>query len=120
MKLYIGGCCQGKADYVSAQTGLVPVCCTPDQALNAPAINCFHLTMRQVVEAGNTGEAFARTLLDHNPEAVVICDEIGLGVVPLDPFERRWREETGRALCLLAAAAERVERVSCGLGQRLK
>ena len=72
------------------------------------------------MEAGGSGEAFARTLLERNPGAVVVCDEVGLGVVPLDPFERRWREETGRALCLLAAAAERVERVSCGLGQRLK
>lgn len=120
MKLYIGGCCQGKTGYVQAQTGLTPVRCTPEQALSAPAINCLHLTLRQVVEGGGTGEAFARALLEHNPDAVVVCDEIGLGVVPLDPFERRWREETGRALCLLAAAAGRVERITCGLGQRLK
>ena len=120
MKLYIGGCCQGKAAYAAAQTGLTPVCCTPDQAFTAPAVNCLHLTLRQVVEEGGSGEAFARSLLERNPEAVVVCDEIGLGVVPLDPFERRWREETGRALCLLAAAAERVERITCGLGQRLK
>ena len=120
MILFIGGRCQGKAAYAAAQTGLTPVCCTPEQALAAPAINCLHLTLRQVVEQGGAGEAFARTLLEHNPGAVVVCDEIGLGVVPLDPFERRWREETGRALCLLAAAAGRVERITCGLGQRLK
>mgnify|MGYP005766682153 CR=1 FL=1 len=120
MRLYVGGRCQGKTAYVAAQTGLDPVCCTPAEAMGAPAINCLHLTLRQVVEEGGTGEAFAKALLAHNPGAVVVCDEIGLGVVPLDPFERRWREETGRALCLLAAAAERVERVICGLGQRLK
>ena len=41
-------------------------------------------------------------------------------MVPLDPFERRWREETGRALCRLAAASERVERIVCEIGVRLK
>ena len=64
--------------------------------------------------------SFVEQLLGPNPGAVVVSDEIGLGVVPLEPFERRWREETGRALCRLAAASERVERVCCGLGVRLK
>ena len=50
----------------------------------------------------------------------MVSDEIGLGVVPLDPFERLWREETGRALCVLAERAQRVERICCGLGMRLK
>ena len=120
MKLYIGGCHQGKTAYVLAQTGLRPVSCTPEEALSAPAINQFHQLCRSILEQGGDLNAYVDALLTRNPDAAVVSDEIGLGVVPLDPFERRWREETGRALCRLASASERVERIVCGIGVRLK
>ena len=121
MMLFVGGCHQGKAAYAAASTGRTPrPCATPEEALTSPAIDGFHQLCRAILEAGGDLNAFVDRLLTENPGAVGVCDEIGLGVVPLDPFERRWREETGRALCRLAAASERVERVCCGLGVRLK
>lgn len=120
MELYLGGCHQGKTDYVTGRTGLRPVRCTREEALSAPAINCFHLLIRDILSQGGDPAAFTQSLLERNPDAVVVSDEIGLGIVPLDPFERTWREATGRALCALAAHAAHVERISCGLGQRIK
>ena len=52
--------------------------------------------------------------------AVVIATEVGGGVVPTDPAERKSREAAGRLACLLAARADTVIRVCCGLGQILK
>ena len=51
---------------------------------------------------------------------VVIANEVGGGVVPIDEEERAFRERAGRFSCLLAGKAERVIRVVCGLGQILK
>jgi len=51
---------------------------------------------------------------------VVIATEVGCGVIPVDPAEREKREQAGRLACLLAARAETVIRVSCGLPQLLK
>lgn len=51
---------------------------------------------------------------------VVICDEIGCGVIPLDRHDRDRRDAVGRLCCALAQKAEAVYRVSCGLGMRLK
>ena len=51
---------------------------------------------------------------------VVIATEVGGGVVPADPAERRRRENAGRLACLLAERAETVVRVCCGLPQLLK
>ena len=51
---------------------------------------------------------------------IVISDEVGNGIVPVDGFEREWREWVGRLLIRLAKQADRVERVICGLGQRIK
>ena len=120
MKLYLGGAGNGQADLARQETGRTPRACTPEEALSAPAIADFHLLVRSLLQSGNDPCAYARKLLARNPDAVIVCDEIGLGIVPLDPFERRWREETGRALCLLAAQAERVTRVWCGIGQVIK
>lgn len=51
---------------------------------------------------------------------VLIATEVGGGVVPLDPGERRAREAAGRLSCLLAERAETVVRVFCGLPRALK
>ena len=51
---------------------------------------------------------------------VVIACEVGGGVVPLDTEERKNREKAGRLACLLAARAETVVRLCCGLPEVLK
>lgn len=51
---------------------------------------------------------------------IVIATEIGGGVVPVDAEERAHREAAGRLACMLAARADTVIRVCCGLPQLLK
>lgn len=51
---------------------------------------------------------------------VITSDEVGLGIVPLDRKVREWREATGRALCRIAAEADEVYRISCGIGMKIK
>ena len=62
-------------------------------------------------------EALAETLAQ---KEIVIATEIGGGVVPVDPVERSHREAAGRLACMLAARADTVIRVCCGLPQLLK
>lgn len=52
--------------------------------------------------------------------AVVTVTEVGGGVVPTDPAQRAAREAAGRLGCLLAARANTVVRVFCGLPLVLK
>lgn len=51
---------------------------------------------------------------------VVIATEVGGGVVPADPAQRREREAAGRLACMMAERAQTVIRVCCGLPQVLK
>lgn len=51
---------------------------------------------------------------------VVVATEVGGGVVPVEPEQRRAREDAGRLACLLAERAETVVRVCCGLPMVLK
>ncbi len=50
----------------------------------------------------------------------VVCTELGCGIVPLDAGEREWREQTGRLCCDIAALADCVYRVTCGIAQCIK
>ena len=53
-------------------------------------------------------------------ELAVWALEIGSGVVPIDPFTRSLRERYGRYLCRLAGRAFSVERLYCGLSERIR
>ncbi|MDE7122564.1 MAG: bifunctional adenosylcobinamide kinase/adenosylcobinamide-phosphate guanylyltransferase [Oscillospiraceae bacterium] len=53
-------------------------------------------------------------------DKIIITQEVGCGLIPIDPDERQWREAVGQMNQLLAEYAESVERVCCGLGMYLK
>ena len=70
-----------------------------------------------VSEKAVTLEALADELAS---KEIVIADEIGCGLVPLDASEREKRERAGRLACMLAERADTVIRVVCGCPQILK
>lgn len=49
---------------------------------------------------------------------IIICDDIFCGVVPIDAFQRKWREETGLCLQKIAEKAE-LWRIFCGRAERI-
>ena len=51
---------------------------------------------------------------------IVLATEVGGGVVPIDPAERAAREAAGRLACLLAARADCVVQMFCGIPTVLK
>lgn len=81
--------------------------------------DCVHGLQRVIRETQEPAEAVAVWCAAH-PDSVVICDEVGCGVTPLDRMDRDWREMVGRICCTLAVEAEAVYRVHCGLGVRIK
>lgn len=53
-------------------------------------------------------------------DKIIILSDISQGIVPMDPLEREWREMNGRTMLYLGQQADKVFRVFCGLGQRIK
>ena len=82
--------------------------------------NDLHLWIREMLQENQDAESEVIRYIEENPDCILICDEIGNGIVPVDAFERRYREQVGRILIEVAKRADRVERVICGLGQRIK
>lgn len=140
MELYIGGFAQGKLEYVKCRYNenqkteklFVKVIDCVDShykkmlletECDVLILNHLHLWVRDLLDEGMEEEKIQTTILSwikSNPDAIVICDELGNGIVPIKKQERVWREQTGRLMIELAKKAERVERILCGLGQRLK
>lgn len=127
MKLVIGGYAQGKLNYV-LQTydveagrildGEIPES-LEDQS-GTVVINHLHHWIRAGIAQGGCPEENILSFVEKYPDCVVISDEIGNGIVPVEAFEREYRERAGRILIELAKKAEAVERVICGIGQRIK
>ena len=65
-------------------------------------------------------EKAMEALLTYRQDIILIMDEVGLGIVPLQREDRDYRELVGRAGCFLAKRASKVERVLCGVGQIIK
>lgn len=124
MELIIGGMAQGKLSYVLEQRGALPVTdgavCSIEEAFSAVILRRFHLFLRRLLEEDADAEACTKKLMQCNPNCIILCDEIGCGIVPIDAFERNYRETVGRCCCLVAEHSDRVVRITCGLPQVIK
>ena len=123
MELYVGGYAQGKTDYVKRKykgESLVVI----DGETTGLGFEDADLTAQPervlFLHFGKDAEAVAAAWLKAHPDCVIVADEIGNGIVPMKRAEREYRDRLGRILISIAAESERVERVICGIGQRLK
>lgn len=124
MKLIIGGAYQGKRAYASLQYDLNEIqwmdgeICKPEDLFQADAVNHFHQLIHRFPEIDWAG--FAQELCRQNPQIVIVTNEVGYGIVPMEKEERVWRELCGRTCTILASFADEVVRVCCGIGGRIK
>lgn len=108
MKLYIGGAYQGQLELARAENTDVLI------------LEDFHEAVQEAMRRGEDARAFAQRIVAAHPDAVIVANEVGAGVVPIEAQERAFREAVGRALCVVAQAAQQVTRVICGIGVRIK
>ena len=59
-------------------------------------------------------------LLVKRPDLIIITNEIGSGIIPMEKSDRIWREETGRACCAAAGFSNLVVRMCCGIPTAIK
>jgi len=150
MEVYFGGAFQGKLEYVLEKKGCLKVAdgagCSLKDIKEAQVLNHLHLYIKRLIykegDAYNTAvddiitaddtitadttanimpaAEIINDIYEANPDIILICDEVGGGIVPLKKEDRIYREAVGRALCCAVKKSDRVERVMCGIGQCLK
>lgn len=122
MIMITGGAFQGKTDYAKQRF------CLSDSDIadggsaafsvlkTAKCIAHYELAVKRLLENGDDPLKFTAEL---NCDIVMI-NEIGSGIIPLEKSERIWREMTGRAGCMLAEKADEVVRLCCGIAEVIK
>lgn len=127
MELYIGGSFQGKKTYVDNEyqgKKTLNWCngksCDIKDIYSFDAIYNYHEIIRRELEEGISPEDELLSLLDHNPHIIIVCDEVGCGVIPIKKEDRAYREAVGRCMCMAADKADKVTRIICGIGQIIK
>lgn len=124
IQLILGGGFQGKLEFALHRSGCshedVADETSPELWTQKPILNHLHRLVSQMLQKGEDPQARLETVLQRNPNAIILCNEIGCGIVPMDALERRYREAVGRLCCELARQAGQVIRIQCGLPMVLK
>ena len=122
MILVTGGAFQGKTEFVKKRFGLsdsdIKDCgsCDIPELENARCIKHYELAVKRLVSEGRDPLKFTEEL-DCD---IILLDETGSGIIPLEKSERIWREYTGRCGCIAARRAEKVYRLCCGIPALIK
>lgn len=112
MILVIGGVASGKRTYARS-LGYADEQIGTDPFGPAPVLYGLDELLREGSLDERTYEALTR-------KDLVLCCEVGSGVVPMERDERAWRELVGRTCARLAADASQVVRMVCGIPVELR
>ncbi len=121
MKMIVGGAFQGKTRIAEkifslrADDIINGAVCSIEECYSAVCIKNYHELIRRIMNNNIDPVEFTQKLCSENPEAVIIMDEIGCGIIPIEKNERIYRELTGRSGCIIAENSDLVIRVCCGI-----
>lgn len=114
MILVVGGIGSGKRSYARS-LGYAPADMSSDVGDGCPVLlDAQDLVRDATVDVPELATRVTAT------KQVVLCQEVGSGIVPIDADERAWRERVGALSRELASRADAVVRMSCGIPQHLK
>lgn len=106
MRLVVGGVRQGKTAFA--------------RTLSEDVCDDLHLMIREWMQSGEDLHEQVSKIIKTYADGVITVAEVGCGLVPMDAFEREYREMVGRISCELAAQAAEVYRITCGIAVRIK
>ena len=124
MELIIGGRAQGKLEFALAADERLPgdiaYCATEDYDLifGKSVVYALHELVKRLLADGISPEEYILPQLKDSH--IIICDEVGSGIVPEERGERTYRDAVGEICCAVAARADKVTRVICGIPVRIK
>ena len=95
-------------------------------------LDCLTLWVSNLLFAAEAPEYYTETRLAELAEelvgaarnrqgaVIIVTNEVGLGIVPENPLARRYRDLVGRCNQTIAAGADRVDLVVCGIPLSIK
>ena len=126
MELIIGGAYNSKLNFVLKYYNLKQkdfqngAECSLDEAFDKKGIYNLHLLIKRFILSGiDDYNNIIEKILSSNIE-IIICSEVGNGVVPVDKIDNKMREYVGRILFILSEKSVRVIRIYYGIPSVIK
>lgn len=119
MIFIVGGAHQGKMEYARSHF-------QADSKEAYEIVNAYHeVVLNQMNQNQDPLQEAERLVETHREKQtldslIIISNELGYGLVPMDKNMRIYREQNGRVNCFLAAKADTVIRVVAGIGTVIK
>lgn len=126
MTMITGGAFQGKKEFAKMRFSidendiLNGADCDFDSIFSAKCVCDYHLFIGRLINEKIDPLEFTEKLCKQNPQIIIIINEIGCGIIPLEKNERAWREQVGRAGCIIAKNSPDVIRICCGIPTKIK
>lgn len=124
MRLIIGGAYQGKLEFARKKYQVEVVAdgeiCSLEDTFSCEILNRFEIFIKRFFTSIEEIISFLNTILIKNPDIIVVCTDIGNGIVPIEKYDRLYRELVSRACCEVSKRSNTVDRVFCGLGVSIK
>ena len=124
MEMIIGGAFQGKCAYARKTHPEVAwkngADLEKEDLMTVDGVLDFQEYIKKELKADRNVAGLAEELSEKNPDIILVSQEVGYGVVPMDAFDRKYREAVGRVCTGLAAKCSKVTRVVCGIGTVIK
>ena len=124
MTLIIGGAYSGKNEYVQqhfniSQDDIIDGAnCSAEQIYSCRAIKNFQLYVKRF--SVENAASLAGKIYEQNCDIIIISNDIGSGIIPMEKSDRLWREETGKTCCAIAGMSDSVIRMCCGIPTAIK
>ena len=107
MEMIIGGAYQGKTAYARQRYPELEwvdgASVSETELMSAQGVLNFQDYIRRELKEDREVSNLAERLINGNPGLVIVSQEVGYGVVPVDAFDRKYREAVGRVCTKLAA-----------------
>ena len=126
MVLIYAGAYQGKLDFARKNFGIKDedICyCNSDMEsidFGKKVIYGLEKFIYGYEKRGQSADEYIKAQLPLMKKKIIICEDISRGLVPMDKLERAWRETNGRVVNAVAAEADEVYTVFCGIESRIK
>ncbi|AOR24263.1 bifunctional adenosylcobinamide kinase/adenosylcobinamide-phosphate guanylyltransferase [Clostridium taeniosporum] len=124
MILIYGGAYNGKTEFMRQKYNLndsdLFYCKDSNLDFSYKSIVGIHVFIKHCVLKNISALDIIKGNLDIIKDKIIVCDEIGSGIVPLIKEDRLWREECGKVLQFLSQNSNKVYRIFFGLEEVLK
>ena len=114
MILVTGGVFQHKLDFIYEKFSLTK------KDVGTKIIYKFNHIVKGWIAENKNVEEETKKFIQNNKDSIIVMDQVGSGIVPVDKKEEVYRDAVGRAGYIIAENSDEVYEVVFGLGIKIK